>query len=110
MLPASLLREVVVVETPLERRNDLGEVVFVEWRPVATRRASVESTAYAEELKVRRSAATATWAVRMRYMEGLRSDMRLRWQSRGNRILSIASIVERGHREEHEIEAEEVVT
>jgi hypothetical protein len=33
--------------------------------------------------------------------------MRLRWQSREDRILYISGIVERGHRQEHELQCEE---
>jgi hypothetical protein len=35
--------------------------------------------------------------------------MRLRWQSRGNRLLYISAVVERGNREELEITVEEQV-
>jgi hypothetical protein len=36
--------------------------------------------------------------------------MRIRWTSRGDRLLYISSVVERGFREEHELSCEEQAT
>lgn len=106
MLPAGILRERVVIEAPQEVRNALGEATPV-WHRVADRMASVEAIAYSETQRRQQTGGDTTYTVRMRYMEGLTGAMRLRWVTRGNRILSIAGIIERGHREEHEVTAEE---
>jgi hypothetical protein len=48
--------------------------------------------------------------VRIRYVEGLIGTMRLKWSTRGGRLLYITSVVERNNREEHELLCEEQAT
>lgn len=109
MLPAGLLQELVVVETPTESRNALGETTLA-WAEFGKAWASVVAAGYSEQELRKQIGGTATHTVRMRYMAGLTGKMRLRWASRGNRILYISSVVERGRREEHELAVEEKVT
>lgn len=106
MLPSGILRERVVIEEPREVRNALGESVQT-WHRRADRMASVEAVAYVESVRRQQTGGETTYTVRMRYVEGLAGSMRLRWVTRRNRILWIAGIIERGHREEHEVTAEE---
>jgi head-tail adaptor len=100
------LREIVVVEAPVDSTNDFGET-FQTWERFAVRRASVEASSYAESVRRQQTGGELSHTVRMRYLPGLRGSMRLRWQSRENRILFISGIVERGHRQEHELTCEE---
>jgi hypothetical protein len=47
--------------------------------------------------------------VRTRYLPGLAGGMRLRWKSRGDRLLYISAVVEQGNRDELELTVEEQV-
>lgn len=108
-LPAGILRETVTVEYPTESRNELGESVQT-WHEFATRRASVVADGYAEMARRQQIGGMASHTVRMRYLPGLTGKMRIRWDSRGGRILYISSVVEKGFREEHELSCEEQAT
>lgn len=105
-LPAGILREKITIESPSETRNDFGESVQT-WEEFATRYASIESVGYFEQQRRQQLGGTSTHVLRMRYTPGLTGAMRVRWDTRGGRILYISSIVERGFREEHELQCEE---
>lgn len=109
MLPAGILQELVVVETPTETRNALGETTLT-WSEFGKRWAAVVAASYSEQEMRKQIGGMATHNVRMRYMAGLTGKMRLRWASRGDRLLYISSVVEHGRREEHELACEEKVT
>lgn len=108
-LPAGILREYVTIERPLEERNTLGESVQT-WSDFADRWASIEAISYLEQSRRGQIGGSVSHTVRMRYVPGLTGQMRLRWNSRGGRILYISSVVERGFREEHELQVEEMAT
>jgi head-tail adaptor len=107
MLPAGILRELVVIERARQERNEVGEAVQTRWDEVARRRAAIEQSAGSEAQQMYQTAGSTSWLVRMRFCEQLATGMRLRWVSRANRILYVASVVERGNREEHEVLGEE---
>jgi len=106
MLPAGILRETVTIQEASLTRNDFGESVQ-EWNDVATRRASIEAMSYSEQSRRAQVGGVVSYMVRLRYTAGLTGAMRLRWDSRGGRILYISRVVERGNREEHELTCEE---
>jgi len=107
-LNSGTMREVMVIERPRYERNAVGEMVPVEpWEVVGRRRASVENVAYNEQRQLAQMGGTASHLVRMRYLEGLTGGMRLRWESRRDRLLYVASVVETGHREGVDVYAEE---
>ena len=109
MLPAGLLRETYVIETPTGTKNAVGERVL-SWSTFATVRGSYEANSYSETIRREQVSGNVSATVRMRYVPGLVGNMRLRWVSRGNRILSISGIVEKNNREEHELSVEEATT
>jgi head-tail adaptor len=111
MIPAGLLRETFIVERrPTAERNEVGEVVeSATWDTVVTLRGMYEATTYIEQEQRGKMAGSISALVRTRYYAGLTGGMRLRWTSRGDRILSISAVVERGNREELEITVEEHV-
>jgi head-tail adaptor len=109
MLAAGDLRELVIIEVPVETRNDLGESVQT-WEHFARRRASIEALSYTEQNRRQQVGGSVSHMVRMRYLEGLTGVMRLRWSTRGGRLLYITSVVERNNREEHELMCEEQAT
>jgi hypothetical protein len=82
-LPSGLLREVFAIESPTETRNSLGESVQ-SWSEVGRVYGSYEAVSYSEQ--------------------------QLRWVSRGDRLLYIAAVVEKGAREEYELTVEEQAT
>ena len=100
------LREVVIVEEPIETANELGETTQT-WNPIARRRAAIEAVGYIEANRRDQIGGEISHTVTIRYMPALKANMRMRWESRGDRILNISGIVERGIREWHEITAEE---
>jgi head-tail adaptor len=111
MVAAGLLRELFVVERrPTATRNEVGEVVADgAWETVATLYGSYEAQAYLEVEQRAKMAGSIQALVRTRYHAGVGGGMRLRWKSRGNRLLYISAVVERGNREELEITVEEQV-
>ena len=97
---SSTLRDVVVIEEPVEVSNDLGEKEL-RWRELrspagSTHRAAIRQTSGAESAQRGGVAAYASFEVRTRTIPGLENTMRLRWKSRGNRLLYVAAIVEEG--------------
>jgi head-tail adaptor len=108
-LPAGILREAFVIESPTEARNELGESVQT-WSTFATVRGSYEATTYFEQSRRGQIGGTVSATVRVRYVPGVTGAMRLRWVSRGDRLLYISGVVERGHREELELSVEEQAT
>lgn len=106
MIPAGILRERVVIEIPEESRNELGESVQT-WSEFTERFASIEQIAYSEIQTRGQLGGNASYRVRMRFVPGLTSSMRLLWTSRGGRTLYISEVIERGVRDEHELTVEE---
>lgn len=109
MLPAGILRETYAIEQPTEERNELGESVQT-WSTLATVRGSYEATSYFEQSRRGQIGGTVSALVRMRYVPGVTGAMRLRWVSRGDRLLYISSVVEKGYRDELEVSVEEQAT
>jgi SPP1 family predicted phage head-tail adaptor len=106
MLPAGVLREVVIIERPVEVRNAVGESVQ-EWTEHARCRAGVEEVGYYESQRMNQVGGSVSHVVRIRFCPGISGAMRVRWVSRDNRMLYISGVVERGRREEHELTCEE---
>lgn len=105
-IPAGLLRETVTVQVPAEDRNELGEATQT-WSTFAVRRAYVEAISFVEMERRGQVGGMTSYFVRIRYLDGITSAMRLRWDSRGGKILWISSVVEKGNREEQELSCEE---
>lgn len=105
MRPGSF-REMIVIEEPIESQSDIGEMI-VTWRPWRRVRASVENMGFYATLRAAQSSADVSHVLRMYYQEGLSGSMRIRWESRGDRMLYISSVVEQGNRQYHEVMAEE---
>ena len=108
MLPAGLLRETFEIQSPTDVRNDLGERVPT-WTTIGKVRGSYEAISYNEQIRRNQIGGNVSATVRIRYFRGLAGNMRLKWISRDNRILSISGIVEKNNREEHELAVEEAV-
>jgi len=108
-LQAGILQEKVVIEAPTEARNAFGETTLT-WGTFATRWAHIEATGYSEQARRQQIGGMVSHVVRMRYVPGMTGKMRLRWTSRGDRLLYISSVVEKGRREEHECQCEEQAT
>jgi SPP1 family predicted phage head-tail adaptor len=109
MLPAGTLRETVTIQTPVETRNSLGETTE-SWQTFTTRRASVQSISYSEEERRKQIGGIGAFIVNMRYVPGITGKMRIRWDSRGGRVLYISSVVEHGNLEWHELTCDEKAT
>ena len=100
------LREVVVIEAAHEAQNEVGEMV-ITWEPWRRVRASVANVGFYQSLRAQQMSADVTHIITIHYCDGLVGSMRLRWESRDNRLLYISSITEQGIRQWHEITAEE---
>lgn len=109
MLPAGILTEVYDIERPVETRNAAGESVPT-WEKVGRVYGSYEALSYSEQARRGQIGGNLMATVRMRYVPGVAGNMRLRWVSRGNRVLMISGVLERGRREELELSVEEQAT
>lgn len=108
-LPSGILRELFAIESPTETRNALGESVQT-WAEEGRRYGSYEAISYSEQTRRGQIGGSTSATVRIRYFDGLTGKHRLRWLSRGGRLLYISSVIERGVREEHELAVEEQAT
>lgn len=103
MIDAGKLRERVAFQTSSETRNALGETVPV-WTTFAERWASVEGVSAREALTFGQQNVSVTHRVRLRYVPGLTTQMRVLWRGR---LLEIVSLLEHGNRSEHELICQE---
>ena len=106
-ISAGKLREMVVVETPTEVRNALGESEQTWSTFAAARPASVEALSYNEQEQRGQIGGATSYRVELRYLAGLTGKMRLRWSSRDDRILYISGVIETGRREGLELDCQE---
>ena len=93
------LRERITVQHATETRNALGETTQA-WAIYAERWASVDGISAREFLTSGQQQTEITHRVRMRYLDGLNSTMRVMWR---DRILEIVSCLEHANRSEHEL-------
>lgn len=105
-LASGLLRELFSVEAPTETRNEAGESVQT-WAEIARVYGSYQAVSYSEAQRLAQVGGSTNAVVRIRYRAGVEANQRLRWVSRGNRLLYISGVVERGNREELELTVEE---
>jgi SPP1 family predicted phage head-tail adaptor len=99
MIDPGRLRERVTVQRATETRNALGETVQ-SWETFAERWASVNGLSSREVLLQGQQQTELSHRVRMRYVDGMTSTMRLVWRGR---VLEIASLLEHNNRSEHEL-------
>jgi SPP1 family predicted phage head-tail adaptor len=98
MIDPGRLRERVTIQQATERRNALGETTL-EWETFAERWASVDGLSSREFLLQGQQQTEMSHRVRLRYVPGMTSQMRLLWRGR---VLEIASLLEHANRSEHE--------
>lgn len=98
MIDPGRLRERVTIQQATERRNAMGETVQT-WEPFAERWASVDGLSSREVLLQGQQQTEVSHRVRLRYVDGFTSTMRILWRGR---VLEIASLLEHGNRSEHE--------
>lgn len=106
---AGAYREVFAIEAPVRTRNAAGGTVEA-WSEVARVYGSYEATSYSEQARRGQIGGGLQATVYIRYRDDITGDMRLRWVSRGDRILYVSSIVEQGNREDLELTVEEQAT
>lgn len=104
--PAGRYREAFVLERPVRSRNAAGGTVET-WETVATILGSYEATSYSEQARRGTVGGGITATVYTRYREGVAGDMRLRWPSRGDRLLYLSAVIEVGNRDDLELTVEE---
>jgi SPP1 family predicted phage head-tail adaptor len=97
------LRDRVTIQRASESRNALGETVLT-WTDYTERWASVDGVSSREALAAGQSQVEMSHRVRLRYVDGLTQSMRIMWQGRK---LEIVSLLEHGHRSEHELLCQE---
>ena len=98
MIDPGRLRERITIQQATETRNALGESVQ-SWTTFAERWASVDGLSSREVLLTGQQQTEVTHRVRLRYVDGFKSTMRILWR---NRVLEITSLLEHGNRSEHE--------
>jgi SPP1 family predicted phage head-tail adaptor len=92
------MRERVRIEQAAETRNAIGEVVQ-SWQTFAERWASVDGLSSREFLLQGQQQTEISHRVRLRYVDGMTSQMRIVWR---DRVLEINSLLEHRNRSEHE--------
>ena len=105
-LPSGVLRELFAIESATETRNEAGESVQA-WAEVGRVMGSYEAISYSEQSRMAAVGGSTSATVRIRFRPDVTSAQRLRWVSRGGRLLYISSVVEKGVREELELTVEE---
>jgi SPP1 family predicted phage head-tail adaptor len=108
-IAAGRLRESVTIQTPTEAQNSFGESEQT-WTTFTLRRCSIENVSSSESIRNQETVGAVTHRVRLRYVSGLTGAMRIKWDSRSDRILEISQVLERNNREEHELLCVERVT
>ena len=98
MIDSGRLRERITIQQATETRNAIGEVVQ-SWATFAERWASVDGLSSREVLLQGQQRTEITHRVRLRYVAGFTSTMRILWRGR---VLEITSLLEHGNRSEHE--------
>jgi SPP1 family predicted phage head-tail adaptor len=98
MIDPGRLRERITIQQASETRNALGESVQ-SWATFAERWASVDGLSSREVLLTGQQQTEITHRVRLRYVDGFKSTMRILWR---NRVLEVTSLLEHGNRSEHE--------
>lgn len=109
MRAAGTYREVFVIEKPVRTRNAAGGSVET-WQTVQQVYGSYEAVSYSEQSRRGQIGGGIQATVYCRYVEGITGEMRLRWITRGSRLLYISSVVEQGSADDLEITVEEKVT
>jgi SPP1 family predicted phage head-tail adaptor len=98
MIDPGRLRERITIQQPAETRNAIGESVQT-WSTFATRWASVDGLSSREFLLQGQQQTEITHRVRLRYVPGMTSRMRIVWRGR---VLEVTSLLEHRNRSEHE--------
>ena len=104
-MDAGDLRERVTVLAPTETVSRMGETVTVYTEVFATVWASVDGVSAREYLLAGQQQVDISHRLRMRYLPGLRQDMRVSWRGR---TLEIISVLERENRSMHELICQEM--
>lgn len=99
MIDPGRLRERVTIQNATETRNAMGETTQ-SWGTYVERWASVQGISAREFLLSGQQQTEISHRVRLRYVDGLTSTMRILWRGR---ILEIASALEHNNRSEHEL-------
>ena len=107
MIDPGVMRHRVVVETPTDVRNAVGETSQT-WATYATRWANVQPITYSEQSRRGQIGGSTSYQVNLRYLSGLTASMRIVWPARDNVVLYISSVVEVGNKEGHELTCEAV--
>lgn len=99
------LRDRVTIQEASESRNALGESVQA-WSTFTERWAQVEGISAREFLLSGQQQSEVSHRVRLRWVDGLTSQMRFLWRGR---VLEIVSLLEHANRTEHEAICQESV-
>lgn len=105
MIDAGQLRERIVVQQANESRNRLGETTYA-YSTFAEVWASVTGVTAREFLLANTQQTEITHRIRMRFLAGLTSQMRISWRGR---TLQIISVLEHENRSVHELICTETV-
>lgn len=89
MLPAGRLRHSITIEQPVESQDDYGSTVTT-WEPMATVRAEVKAIQGREYWAAQSTQSETTHQVRLRYVAGVTTKMRVSWDGA---LLDIESVI-----------------
>lgn len=110
MIRAGDLRESVTIQVAVEQTNDYGESTLT-WSDMTKRRAAIRGLRVDETMSAQGPYTVATHEVEFRYVDGLKTGMRLVWNSRSPaRTLDIIQVTEDNNRESHRLVCKEQVS
>lgn len=99
MLAAGELPHRISIEAPVDGTGDYGEPVRT-WKRVADRWAQVQPLSGSEQFQAMQVIATCSHVIRIRYMDGITSRMRIRYPLGSARIFEIGSAIDVDERHE----------
>ena len=105
-MKAGMLRHVVIIQQVTETRDGFGGI-SESWSTFATRRAHIGPIKGKEYIAAKAVNSKADVEMRLRYVSGLITKMRVLWGSRIYNVIDAINIDERG--KEHRLMCEEVV-
>lgn len=89
------LRHRLVIEKPVRTADGAGGAA-VSWAKLAVVRGSIETPATRERFAAQKIQSEASHLIRMRHLEGIGPEMRIRFGSRLFKVLGIDDVDERG--------------
>lgn len=95
MLAAGSLNKFIIIQRPVEVRNEFNELERTAWEDYANLRANIEPIGGREYFNAGAAHADITHRIRVRYLTGITTSMRI---MHGSREFDIQAVIDPGER------------